>query len=259
MQAIFIIGGWVSLMSFFDRVVDEAAKSRVAMYLFGYEQVRFAGFEQSVIATLMAPFMVDGELRNLRVFAFSVLSSFVVACALAIGTSEIRTVGALPIVLMTPIYALGSFLLDRFSLRITKRYFVDATPEFPASAWSFCKDTGISAFGGAWRLAVILLLIGTVAWLSGLGTNTDDDPIFSGPMNSMDIFAGLVIGLGFGYFTIFAVGALQLTILALGLALRGISALTHVNQMLSRNSRVHEHPFAFLGLLIGGICALLAV
>ena len=48
-----------------------------------------------------------------------------------------------------------------------------------------------------------------------------------------------------------AVSVVQVFVLLVGLILRGVSNVLRLNQILALNSRVHEYPFTFLGIVFG--------
>ncbi|MEL6477316.1 MAG: hypothetical protein AAFR17_08300 [Pseudomonadota bacterium] len=237
----------LALFGFLDLVLEERYKQTVAWYLFGFEEIRFSGFERSVILGLLSLFQRAGRLSPLRVLIYSVwaLALSLLVAALN-GTlkpeAPFHEMFAVMIVL-----AVSSWPFDYWSIFVTRSLFSGAAgPPWKLPAL-ILADLAFSAVPYAALFAVI-------GW-SGAFTGPSGYEELALPQKLV-----FVATIGGAVSMLFSLGITfaQIVILCGGLILRAVTGITRLNLVLAAHSRLHDYPFSYIGLLTGAVLAAIA-
>ena len=252
-----VITFWVGVIGFFDLVVEKKSKTYISEFIFGFHDKTAHWFEINVINALLAVFIKNERLRLFRVFLFSyaatlfclaglvifiTMSTENISFSVAVSNITIGFIGGF--VDQTPVGVSSSTLLlllpffvfpvDWFSLWVTKRLFWRKNVSSLSYFGRLVLDVALSS---SMFLVVLALIVLEVM------------PDVSDGQNSWLGFVVLPIMLQWPT-TIF-LNILQVLILVFGVILRLVLIATRLNQYTVLHTRLHEAPFAFLGLLVG--------
>lgn len=253
-DALVTIGSIAAFFGIFDLFATREQKARISNYIFGFEDVTLSEFESSCIRALLSPFMSGQSLRVIRVAIYSVLVALVLGGVVFYlawrGSDDPTGMGLQQFAALIAIFMVLSVLMipfDYLSLRITKFFFWDRQCCFPKS-WAFILCDVV--------LSTSLLVVLTLALLfafNSLGPIEDGLPMSD--YATMDWFRAAVGIVTFAsiasIFSAALISAIQFLAILLGMVFRSLLAATRINRIAALHSNVHEHPFVFLGLIVG--------
>ena len=253
------IGLWTTIIGFFglfDLIVEDSRRYKLSEYIFGFKEISTASFESHMIKSLVSAYLLKDRLSWMRVFFYLTTPGGLLLFLIVImdgknpiGTifgqvsSLIEDVGLAQFFLFSIVFCLISFPSDYLSVLITKKIFFDKTKLFPKSILWIIVDFVLSIILPVLLFSLSLGLSNLVGYLY--------PPWYEGSMETAFwiLFTG---GFLISFFVSGLLSILQVTILLFGLLIRFCLKVSKLNMHLVRFSKIHESPFAFLGVIAGG-------
>lgn len=240
----------VGLFHLFNELALDAHKRTLSGFLFGDRAVSFAGFEQSVIRSVLTPLLRDGRLRWRRVALLSLTVSFVLTVFYSnaffdqIVEDDVPLAAFLPMFLgLIVVYALLSACLswpfDWVTLRVSQYLFLDKSFPVPLLVPLILVVACVA-------LLPPTLQIATAWYINGL-------PEFSGPEYTILLTVVMVSAFINGVTSILAT-AIQVAVLGVGLLSRAVVIVFKIGPILARHLKLQSYPVTYVGLIVGLVC-----
>lgn len=239
-------GAFVALFGLLDLFIEDKLRFKISEYIFGIHEITFRDFENNVIHILMSPYVKESKLQPLKVLTrYSTLGALIFCVLLASSggqnSNTIVNVILINLVLFC-VLTIFSWPFDMWSLKVTSFLFLKKPRTFPISIFYIILD-----FAFTWAPAFL------VAPIFKLFLWTVDLP------GSEYFMLGAIGGLLASLLTSSLVTYLQIIVIGLGVSLRLLVKLTKLNTLIAMNSKTHEYPFTFLGLITGLLVAVISL
>lgn len=252
-----------ALMAIENLFLDKSARSRLAGYVFGFEDAKTKDFELDATKAAIRPFLkTTGQLSFLRIAMLCPISFVITLQLLALflfvagNATQVQIINPLDIfggitssaqaAIFFGVALLFTTPFDYFSIWITKKLFVDRRLGDRNFFLLFLIDVVTSS------IPVLLLFL--IAYQAPFGAIIES-------FENKDL--GLLLALGFGLFTmasfsLFVATLLQLAIIVVGVLLRvGFRAL-QLNRPIALTP-ASDTPLTFIGFVLGLVLALLSL
>lgn len=249
----------MALALIFDTLIKIEHRRTMSDFFYGYRKVSSQKFMKVVVTSIFSWFTKKGtdELSLFKVSLISLLIFYTTIFYLIffeIGSDYfhnemIKSKSGYATLFFA--YAFGSICLDYYSLLITRRVFINSTPNYFIIA---IIVTGVVS-------ALPLVVLGYfIAGLSSLFQYFDFKPRdFSGgeAITNPYVLNNLKLGLGAdyvllsGFASIFFISAIQIIVYLFSIPIRIMSRIADLSYFISEKSKIRDYPFTVIGLVLG--------
>mgnify|MGYP001795400896 CR=1 FL=1 len=247
---ILYLGSFIALFTFADAAVGRTQKQALSRYIFGQRDMDFAGFETTLIASLL------GWFRNRR-GRFALWRVYVYSVVMILFTTVMLSSGAMSVILGGPPPA-GSIDLNLIMIAV---FLALGVASLPFDYWSLIITARVFEGNaiGTWRypLAVLLdivasslpfIVVGVLYYFLITLPLARGEPLPQ-PIDDFSVFG--LVGMFFSYLSVVYVSLIQISLFAVGLLLRGMALVLTGLSRVAEGSQIANHPITTVGLILG--------